>query len=715
MTAILTRGKTVVVLAALACVAACPLVLPAATVASPSALPPQAGVVDLLTQANVRIVGGRIGSWAGFSVAAAGDVDGDGRNDVVVGAPGGRKGAAYVVFGRRQLGTVDLSNLGNRGFRIVGAAGTSVGASVAGLGDVNGDGRGDLVVGAPYAVRPGRGRSGAAFVVFGKASPEPVRLGRLGDGGFRIDGAVPGDLAGVAVAAAGDVNGDGRPDVVVGASAAGNRERATSGSAYVVFGKATPATVDLAALGRAGLRIDGATPAERAGTSVAGAGDVNGDGYADIAVGAPGASAAGRAGSGVAYVVLGSPAPAAIDLAAPGARGYRIDGADTDDETGFSIAGGRDVNGDGRPDLVVGAPGARANGRIESGSAFVVYGKADTAPIDLATLGAGGYRIDGAAISDAAGRSVALAGDVNGDGVADVVVGATLADNRDRDKSGTAYVVFGRPAAANVDLNVLGAAGLQIDGSYAIGFAGRSVAGVGDMNGDGRDDIAIGAPSADDDGRGDAGSASVVLGFGPPRLAYAPVLASVGRALRPVPPSSLARTGAPRFSVSPELPAGLTLDRRTGALKGTPAMTLPQSSFTVTMTDLTGSVTADLPLAVIRPDARAPGTTLAAKDGQRLLRAGGLYVSGSCDEACVLSLDVVVRAPGRKGEVRLIEAIRTLTRPQTTSFRVVFASDARAKLRKLLASGKGVAAITLEAVDPSGNAAERTLTVAVER
>jgi FG-GAP repeat protein len=389
------------------------------------------------------------------------------------------------------------------------AAGDRVGGSVA-AGDVDGDGRSDVLVGGPY----GRMNSGSAYVVFGQRSATKIDLAALGARGFRIDGVVETGLPGLPVASAGDVNGDGRADVLLGASSADKNGRRNSGSAYVVFGKSDTTSVDLAALGARGFRIDGAAANDEAGDSVAGAGDVNGDGRADVLVGAPGASNNGR-NSGSAYVVFGKTGTASVDLAALGARGFRMDGAagrprGLADSAGRSVAGIGDMNGDGRADVLVGAPDASNNGRELSGSAYVVFGQASATTIDLAALGARGFRIDGAADTESAGSAVACAGDVNGDGRADVLVGAGEADNNALN-AGSAYVVFGKTDPTKVDLAALGAGGFRIDGTFEEDGAGDSVAGIGDMNGDGRADVLVGS-GASHNRRMNSGSAYVVFG-----------------------------------------------------------------------------------------------------------------------------------------------------------------------------------------------------------
>ena len=544
-------------------------------------------------------------------------MNGDGRADLVVGAPrasnNGRavSGSAYVVFGKASPTVVDLAALGEGGFRIDGAtSGDQAGFSVAGAGDVNGDGRPDLLVGALAAGNNGRAGSGSAYLVFGKASTTAVDLAALGEGGFRIDGAAAFHQAGFSVAGAGDVNGDGRPDLLVGAPGAGNNGRAGSGSAYLVFGKASTTAVDLAALGEGGFRLDGAAADDLAARSVAGAGDVNGDGRPDLLVGAIRAGNNGRAQSGSAYLVFGKASSTAVDLAALGAGGFRIDGATVSDQAGESVAGAGDVNGDGRPDLLVGAPAAGNNGRAGSGSAYLVFGKASTTAVDLAALGAAGSRIDGAAANDSAGTAVAGAGDVNGDGRPDLLVGARSAGNNGRAGSGSAYLVFGKASTTAVDLAALGAGGFRSDGATASDQAGRSVAAAGDVNGDGRPDLLVGAYGAGNNGRAESGSAYVVFGFGEPALAYDPVIGSVGKALVAQGPKSVARTGEAAFSISPALPAGLSLDAKTGVVSGTPSAAVANGAFTVTMKDLVGQVTAPLQLSVIQPDTRKPVVSL---------------------------------------------------------------------------------------------------------
>jgi hypothetical protein len=182
------------------------------------------------------------------------------------------------------------------------------------------------------------------------------------------------------VASAGDVNGDGYADIIVGALFADPLARTNAGAVYVLFGKQSGfATVDLNGFPAegAGFIIQGAAAGDYAGYSVAGAGDVNGDGYGDLIVGARGADPLSRTGGGAAYVILGGDSmPATVDLNGfpDGAEGFAILGAATGDAVGYSVAGAGDVNADGYSDLILGAHRADPQARNLAGTGYVVLG-----------------------------------------------------------------------------------------------------------------------------------------------------------------------------------------------------------------------------------------------------------------------------------------------------------------------------------------------------
>jgi len=507
--------------AATAFVAAAFLMSPAAAGAT---------TIDLGHARDVRVTGGAANDESGTAVSSAGDVNGDGRDDVIVGAPladgGGRhdSGSAYVIYGGHRPGNLDLANLGTAGFRIDGARKNDhAGLSVAGAGDLNGDGIDDVIVGAPGADVNGRTGSGAAYVIYGRRTADPgtVDLARItttqASRGMRIDGASAGDAAGTAVSGGHDLNFDKHADVMVGAPHADNNGRPDAGAAYAIYGGTArdPADVDLARIVTAqrmrGALFLGAAAGDELGASLAVSADVNGDGIADAIIGAPKADPGGRVDAGSAYVVYGHHAPdlADFDLAgiAGSPAGMRIDGAVDVDNAGFSVAGGRDLNGDGIGDILVGAPFADNHGRVSSGSAYIVYGvAADAADVDLAQITTGqaarGMRMDGAAPDDRAGTSVAAAGDLSFDGRPDALIGAPFASNRGRADSGSVYGIFGQgmPDLPDVDLAKINGAqvgsGFRIDGAAQNEDEGFSVAG-GDAVGNKRQDALIGGTGAD--------------------------------------------------------------------------------------------------------------------------------------------------------------------------------------------------------------------------
>ena len=342
-----------------------------------------------------------------------------------------------------QEGPVDL--LGQYDIRMGGPGEfANAGVSVDGAGDVNNDGTNDVIVGAYGADVEEDAGEGRAFVVFGTPSPGAFTLASATEG-FAIDGADEEDSTGAAVAGVGDVNNDGLDDVAVAASDADENARALSGSVYVVFGKSNTTTVDLAALGAGGFRIDGAASLDRLGIDGAldGAGDVNNDDLDDIVIGARNADNNTRTDSGSSYVVFGKASGTTVDLASLGAQGYRIDGAAANDSSGYDVAGGFDVDDDNIPDVIIGSGRVDNNTRTNSGSAYVVFGKATTTTVDLGSLGAAGYRIDGSVAGEGVGDDVGMARNIDGDGKAELIIGAPDADHGGED-SGSTYVVFAR-------------------------------------------------------------------------------------------------------------------------------------------------------------------------------------------------------------------------------------------------------------------------------
>lgn len=384
--------------------------------------------------------------YAGWSVAVLPDLDGDGIDDLAIGAGwangvGSRSGRVSVVFSQDFGATVALSEvLGVDGFAIDGAEAEEwAGWSVSAVDDVNGDGIGEILVGAPQATDVLPGAAGRAYVVYGKGDTAPVALSGVlagAGGGFAMLGQ-PGDHLGLSTAGVGDLNGDGLPELLVGSELAAGG----AGRAYVVQGQATPDAVLLSAVagGVGGWSLEGAAGEVALGRALDGIADLDGDGVSELVVAAPGPAFGGDAavhllyGSGTTSLTLGTPPPD---------RGMTIPALATGDDLGWSVASLGDWNGDGWPDLALGAPSD--GGEFGNGAVYVVFGREDLGSIDLAqvALGRGGFVVTGEDFDDEAGWSVATAGDFNGDGADDLLLGAPRAEPMGGN-SGRAYVVLG--------------------------------------------------------------------------------------------------------------------------------------------------------------------------------------------------------------------------------------------------------------------------------
>ena len=492
--------------------------------------------------------------FSGISVSGAGDINGDGFDDLIIGAsPYGyrdRRGASYIVFGSSGFKTsLELSELdGTKGFVLNGndRFGRS-GRSVSRAGDINGDGLDDLIIGAPDDFYS----EGKSYVVFGSsrfnASLELADLD--GTNGFVLNGINRFGRSGYSVSGAGDINGDGLDDLIIGAPDAGNLGSGyykpyddSLGESYVVFGSSRfDASLELADLdGTNGFVLNGIDGRDRSGFSVSGAGDINGDGLDDLIIGAP---YAGNPGSGYynsyddnrgeSYVVFGSNNgfEASLELSElDGTNGFVLNGIDAGNNSGRSVSGAGDINGDGIDDLIIGAPSAGNIGTgyffpydDNRGESYVVFGSSGfDASLELSDLdGTNGFVLRGIDAGDRSGFSVSGAGDTNGDGFDDLIIGAPYARtlfssyyNSYLIRPGESYVVFGSNRFdASLELAELnGTNGFVLKGIDSGDYSGRSVSGAGDINGDGMDDLIIGAPSADPNGKDEAGESYVVFG-----------------------------------------------------------------------------------------------------------------------------------------------------------------------------------------------------------
>jgi len=416
--------------------------------------------------------GAAAGDNLGISVSTAGDVNGDGFDDIIVGAPnndagGNNAGRAYIYFGGPML-----SNFPN--VILTGAAAFDYfGRSVSTAGDVNGDGYDDIIVGAPNNDAGGT-NAGRAYIYYGGPG-----MNNIAD--VILTGAAAGDNFGVSVSTAGDVNGDGYSDVIVGASGFNSN----IGRAYIYYGG--PGMNNIADVILTGVFVAG----DYYGISVSGAGDVNGDGYSDVIVGAhnndDGGTDAGRA-----YIYYGG---ASMDNIAD----VILTGAAAGDEFGISVSGAGDVNRDGYSDVIVGA-WRNAAGGWNAGRAYIYFGGANMDNLADVIL-------TGSTDADFLGISVSSAGDINGDGYSDVIVGAPWNDDGGSG-AGSAYIYYG---GANMD-NI---ADVILTGAAAFDNFGISVSSAGDINGDGLSDVIVGAPFNGAGGT-DAGRAYLYLSSAPP-------------------------------------------------------------------------------------------------------------------------------------------------------------------------------------------------------
>ena len=421
-------------------------------------------VIDpLATSVTWTATGDREGASFGTSVAGAGDVNGDGYADVIVGAPSytsdpvnqSGEGAVFVFYGSPSglSATPDWMVESNQ-------ADAAFGTSVSTAGDVNGDGFDDVIVGAP-GFSNGQDNEGAAFVYYGSAtglSPSQNKVVMSNQSASNF---------GWSVATAGDVDGDGYSEVIVGAPDYDNGQE-NEGAVFVYRGSAAGLDTTL----KWTAELDQANAVF--GTSVATAGDVNGDGYADVIIGAPGYTN-GQEKEGAALVYHGSAGGLTT-------VNWTVESNQKDASLGWSVASAGDINADRYDDVIVGAPWY-SNGQTNEGKAFVYHGSASG-------LTSVNWTVESNQEGSFFGFSVSTAGDVDKDGYDEVIVGADFYDNA-QEKEGAAFVYHGSASGLQTTMAWMG----ESDQEY--GYYGRSVAAAGDVDKDGFADVVVGAPGFD--------------------------------------------------------------------------------------------------------------------------------------------------------------------------------------------------------------------------
>ncbi len=416
------------------------------------------GATGISTTAAARVESNQVNAWFGYTVSGAGDVNGDGYSDIIVGAifyDNGQtdEGAAFVYHGS----TTGISLTAAASVES-NQASASLGIFVSGGGDVNGDGFSDVIVGA-VGYDNGETDEGAAFIYQGSATGISTTATAM------VESNQASASMGVSVSGAGDVNGDGYSDVIVGANGYDNGET-DEGAAFIYHGSATGISTTASAI------VDSNQYQSIMGKSVSGGGDVNGDGYSDVIVGANRYDN-GQTDEGAVFVFYGS--SIGINLTAA----WVVESNQVGAQMGSSVSGGVDLNGDGYSDVIVGAP-LYDNGQTDEGAAFVYHGSGTGISTTAAAM------VESNQESADMGWSVSGAGDVNGDGYSDVIVGARRYDNGETSE-GSAFVYHG----SSIGISTTAAA--MVESNQLSALMGVSVACAGDVNGDGFSDVIVGA------------------------------------------------------------------------------------------------------------------------------------------------------------------------------------------------------------------------------
>lgn len=457
-------------------------------------------------------IGEDAGDRSGYCVAGIGDVNGDGYDDILIGAYGNSEGGSdsgqvYLIFGKTSGWSID-TDLSNANASFIGEEhGDIAGVFVAGAGDVNNDGFDDIVIGASYYDEFNYG--GKVYLILGKASGWKMDTS-LSMANASFLGENSRDRAGQCLAGVGDVNGDGYDDILVAAHL-NDEGGSDAGQTYLIFGKGSGWTTNTN-LSNVDASFWGENVYDKAGKSIAGAGDVNGDGFDDFLIGTDENNDAGNK-AGKTYLIFGKATGWSMDTNLSSADASFL-GEKSGDRSGFAVSLAGDVNADGYDDIIIGAYMNSEHG-VGCGQTYIVLGKASGWSINT-SLSASSASYSGEDVQDYSGYSVAGAGDVNSDGYDDILVGAWGGDDRGS-LSGQTYLILGKASGWSMD-NVISDANASFLGEDYDDISSFSIAGAGDVNGDGYDDLIIGAYGDEEGGETAGQSYLVCFDYLPPKL-----------------------------------------------------------------------------------------------------------------------------------------------------------------------------------------------------